>query len=340
MGEPAVDTPVSTPPTQSVASSLLEVHELHTHFRVGAQVVRAVDGVSLSIDKGETVGIVGESGSGKSVMALSLLRILPRTTAHASTGQALFAGVDLLTASERTLRGIRGRRIAMIFQDPMTSLNPMLTIGIQMTEGVRWHLKLSSGESKEYSRRILGQVGIAEPNRALAAYPHELSGGMRQRVMIGIALSCKPELLLADEPTTALDVTIQAQILDLLKEMVERLGIALILITHNLGVIAGYTQRTYIMYAGKIVEESATAELFRKPRHPYTMGLLESVPRLDLPREQRLKPIMGTPPDPLHRATGCSFAPRCPYADERSLEAEPPLEAVGPGHRVACWVKP
>jgi oligopeptide transport system ATP-binding protein len=328
-----------TRPTESHATHLLEVRDLRTHFRVGGQVVRAVDGVSFSIDKGESIGIVGESGSGKSVTALSLLRLLPRTTAHASTGLALFGGVDLLTGSESTLRRIRGRRIAMIFQDPMTSLNPMLAIGIQMTEATRWHLRLGSGESKDYSRRILRQVGIAEPDRALAAYPHELSGGMRQRVMIGIALSCNPELLLADEPTTALDVTIQAQILELLKEKAEQLGIALILITHNLGVVAGCTQRTYVMYAGKIVEEATTAELFRRPRHPYTMGLLESIPRMDRPREQRLKPIKGAPPDPLHRGTGCSFQPRCPYADAR-CEAEPPLELVGPGHRVACWVKP
>jgi oligopeptide transport system ATP-binding protein len=334
-------TTVATGATRNRQSGfLLEVEDLHTYFRLGRQTVRAVDGVSFRVGKGEAIGIVGESGCGKSVTALSLLRLLPRTTAYATSGRALFGGRDLLKASGKELQRIRGRYIGMVFQDPTTSLNPVLTIRRQMSEAIRWHLKVGAKESKERSRELLHQVGIADTKRVLSAYPHELSGGMKQRVMIGIALSCGPDLLLADEPTTALDVTIQAQILDLLREMAEKLGFAMVLITHDLGIIAGYTQRTYVMYAGKIVEEAPTPAIFRRPRHPYTFGLLESVPRLDRPRKDLLTPIEGTPPDPGAPRKGCAFAPRCRFAEPRSLEEEPPLEEVSSGHRVACWVKP
>jgi oligopeptide/dipeptide ABC transporter ATP-binding protein len=318
---------------------LLDVRDLRTHFLTRAGVVRAVDGVSFALSPGETVGLVGESGSGKSVTALSLLRLLPKGGIRMS-GSADFVGVDLLSSGERTIRRIRGRRIAMVFQDPTTALNPMLSIGLQMTEGIRVHLGVDAREAAERSVDLLRQVGISAPDRRMAAYPHELSGGMRQRVMIAIALGCEPALLLADEPSTALDVTIQAQILELLAGLAAERGIAMVLITHNMGVVASYTSRTLVMYAGKVVEEAPTATLFRNPRHPYTIGLLESIPRLRGQRAGRLASIEGTPPDPLSLPAGCSFAPRCRFAVDASRESGPPLEAVGPGHRVACWVKP
>jgi len=252
----------------------------------------------------------------------------------------MFGDVDLIKATAKRMRSVRGRKIALIFQDPMTSLNPMLTIGLQVTEGIRWHLRVSVREAHERAEHLLHQVGMADPRRVLHAYPHELSGGMRQRVMIAIALSCEPSLLLADEPTTALDVTIQAQILDLLRSLADERGLAMILITHNLGIVAGYTHRTYVMYAGEIVEEAPTQALFSKPRHPYTMGLLESVPRLDRRMTGPLKPIKGSPPSPFDRGPGCPFAPRCPFANSQSWESRPALELVGPDHMVACWVKP
>jgi oligopeptide transport system ATP-binding protein len=286
------------------------------------------------------VGLVGESGCGKSATALSLLRLIPSASGRVVGGRALFEGIDLLACSERAIRGVRGNRIGMIFQDPATSLNPMLTIQRQIGEALRTHLRVGAREAAERSMHLLQLVGIPDPKRRLAAYPHELSGGMRQRVMIAMALGCEPALVLADEPTTALDVTIQAQILELLAEMAERLGIALILITHNLGVVASYTDRTMVMYAGKIVEEAPTRELFRAPRHPYTIALLDSIPRLRGDRNALLRSIEGAPPDPLEPRRGCAFAPRCSFAEERSRQEEPTLEEVAPGHRVACWVKP
>ena len=319
--------------------ALLDVRDLRTHFTTRAGVLRAVDGVTFALRPGETVGLVGESGSGKSVTALTLLRLLPRSSVR-TTGEAVFDGIDLLRCGEREIRRVRGRRIAMVFQDPTTALNPMLTVGRQMTEGIEAHLKVSSAEAVERSIELLRQVGIPAPARRMAAYPHELSGGMKQRVMIAMALSCEPALLLADEPTTALDVTIQAQILELLAGLAAERGIAMVLITHNLGVVARYTARTLVMYAGKVVEEAPTAELFGAPRHPYTIGLLESIPRLSGERAARLTPIEGSPPDPLSLPQGCAFAPRCRFAVDESLERVPPLEAVGAGHRVACWVKP
>jgi oligopeptide/dipeptide ABC transporter ATP-binding protein len=321
------------------AQPLLDVRDLRTHFHTRSGVVRAVDGVSFAVRAGETVGLVGESGSGKSVTALSLLRLLPERRVRTS-GSAHFEGLELLHSSERAVRRIRGRRIAMVFQDPTTALNPMLSIGLQMTEGIRAHLGVHAREAAERSIDLLRQVGIPAPERRMAAYPHELSGGMRQRVMIAMALACEPSLILADEPTTALDVTIQAQILELLAGLAAERGIAMVLITHNMGVVASYTSRTLVMYAGKVVEEAPTAELFRSPRHPYTIGLLASIPRLRGERAGRLTPIEGSPPDARVARRGCAFAPRCRFAVDESLEREPPLEEVGPGHRVACWVRP
>jgi len=335
--DPRVAQPISS---ASTPVPVLDVRDLRTHFSVGGRMLRAVDGVSFSVNPGETIGLVGESGSGKSVTALSLLQLLPRTTPHVTAGSAMFGDVDLIKATAKRMRSVRGRKIALIFQDPMTSLNPMLTIGLQVTEGIRWHLRVSVREAHERAEHLLHQVGMADPRRVLHAYPHELSGGMRQRVMIAIALSCEPSLLLADEPTTALDVTIQAQILDLLRSLADERGLAMILITHNLGIVAGYTHRTYVMYAGEIVEEAPTQALFSKPRHPYTMGLLESVPRLDRRMTGPLKPIKGSPPSPFDRGPGCPFAPRCPFANSQSWESRPALELVGPDHMVACWVKP
>ncbi|MGH3004748.1 MAG: ABC transporter ATP-binding protein [Gaiellaceae bacterium] len=327
------------PPTGLAERPLLDVGDLRVHFLTGAGVLRAVDGVTFSLASGESIGIVGESGSGKSVTALSLLRLLPRGSTRVE-GHADFNGIDLLRCGEREIQRVRGRRIAMVFQDPTTALNPMLTVGLQLTEGIQAHLRVGRREARERAVDLLRQVGIPAPERRLVAYPHELSGGMRQRVMIAMALSCEPAVLLADEPTTALDVTIQAQILELLAELAAERGIAMVLITHNMGVVASYTSRTLVIYAGKVVEEAPTAELFRGPRHPYTIGLLESILRLSGDRADRLTPIEGSPPDPLALPSGCAFAPRCRFAVERSLEEEPPLEEIGPGHRVACWVKP
>lgn len=324
----------------AVSAPLLDVRELRTYFLLREGTLRAVDGVTFSVDQGETVGLVGESGSGKSVTALSLLRLFPSGLRVRVAGSALFDGADLLRCSDREIRRIRGRQIGMVFQDPTTSLNPVLTIGLQMAEGLRTHLRLRAVEVRERSIALLHQVGISEPERRLSSYPHEFSGGMRQRVMIAMALSCEPRLLLADEPTTALDVTIQAQILELLAMMAARMGVAMLLITHNLGIVAGYTRRTLVMYAGKIVEEALTVDLFSRPRHPYTMRLLESIPRLDRPRDHSLRPIEGTPPNPLQARRGCSYAPRCPFALEKCRELEPPLERLESGGHVACWVKP
>jgi oligopeptide transport system ATP-binding protein len=319
---------------------LLDVRDLRTTFLTEQGPLRAVDGVTFQVSAGETVGLVGESGSGKSVTALTVLRLLPSGAPHTVTGAVRFGDLDLLGSSERTMRHVRGRRIAMIFQDPSSALNPMLTIGRQLTEGIQAHLKLKEKDAFDRSVELLGQVGITAPRSRMSAYPHQLSGGMRQRVMIAMAVSCEPDLVLADEPTTALDVTIQAQILELLAEMAGRLGLAMVLITHNLGVVANFTSRTLVMYAGRVVEEAPTRELFRSPRHPYTLGLLKSIPRLDRERYVRLTPIEGIPPDPLALPRGCPFAPRCPHAIETCHETEPVLESVSKEHLVSCWVKP
>ncbi len=318
--------------------ALLEVRNLTTHFLTAAGVVRAVDGVSWDIREGETVALVGESGCGKSVSALSVMRLVPVPAGRIVGGQVLFKGRDLLTLSEEEMRRIRGREIAMIFQEPMTSLNPVLTVGRQLTEGLEVHLGLSPTAARRRAVELLAMVGIPDPERRLAQYPHQFSGGMRQRMMIAMALACGPSLILADEPTTALDVTIQAQILELLKDLSRRLGVAMLIITHNLGVVARYADRVNVMYAGRIIERGTARELYRNPRHPYTLGLLRSVPRLDEPRRERLAPIEGQPPDLTRLPPGCAFAPRCGFRVERCLTEAPPLEAVdADGHLAACW---
>jgi oligopeptide/dipeptide ABC transporter ATP-binding protein len=317
---------------------LLEVRDLHTEFRTGAGVVRAVDGISYSVERGETVAIVGESGSGKTAGALSILRLIPDPPGRISKGEIAFAGRDLLRLSDEEIRQVRGGEIGMIFQEPMTSLNPVLTIGRQITETIEQHRGADRAAAQRRAVELLSMVGIADPVRRLKQYPHQLSGGMRQRIMIAIALACDPKLIIADEPTTALDVTIQAQILELMKELTRRLEVALIIITHNLGVVARYANRVNVMYAGRIVESGPAAEIYHNPKHPYTLALLRSVPRLDRPRQTRLDPVEGQPPDLTRLDGGCSFRPRCRFAVEACVLSRPPLERVAEGsHLAACF---
>ena len=316
---------------------LLEIKNLHTEFRTGAGVVHAVDGVSYTVEQGETVAIVGESGSGKSVGALSILRLIPDPPGRIVRGEVLFAGRDLMQLSDAQMREVRGRDIGMIFQEPMTSLNPVLTIGRQITETLEQHHQADRAAAHQRAIELLGLVGIADPARRLKQYPHELSGGMRQRVMIAIATACNPKLVIADEPTTALDVTIQAQILELMNGLTRRLNVALIIITHNLGVVARYAKRVNVMYAGRIVESGSATAIYHNPRHPYTMALLRSVPRLDRPRQARLDPVGGQPPDLTRLDEGCAFRPRCGFAVDACGKVRPPLVPVGPaGHVSAC----
>ena len=318
-------------------ATLLDVRNLHTTFFTTAGRVRAVDGVSWDVQEGETVALVGESGCGKSVSALSIMRLVEEPAGRIESGEVIFKGRNLLSLGEEQMRGVRGREIAMIFQEPMTSLNPVLTIGRQLTEGLEIHLKMSESDARARALELLSMVGIPDPGRRLGQYPHHFSGGMRQRMMIAMALACNPSLILADEPTTALDVTIQAQILELMRDLARRLGVAMLIITHNLGVVARYADRVNVMYAGRIIERASAAELYATPRHPYTLGLLRSVPRLDEPRRARLAPIEGQPPDVTRLPPGCAFAPRCAYRVERCAEAAPPLEVFSPGHLSACW---
>jgi len=318
--------------------TLLEVRNLKTHFVTRSGVVRAVDDVSWDVGESETVALVGESGCGKSVSALSIMRLVAGPAGRIVGGQVLFKGRDLLRLSEEEMRHVRGREIGMIFQEPMTSLNPVLTIGRQLTEGLEIHLGLTPTESRRRSAELLGMVGISDPERRLSQYPHQFSGGMRQRMMIAMALACNPSLILADEPTTALDVTIQAQILELMKDLSRRFGVAMLIITHNLGVVARYADRVNVMYAGRIIERGTARELYANPRHPYTLGLLRSVPRLDEPRRARLDPIEGQPPDLMRLPSGCAFTPRCAFSVERCRVEIPPLQAVDAGgHVSACW---
>jgi oligopeptide transport system ATP-binding protein len=320
---------------------LLDIRDLHTEFRTGAGIVRAVDGVSYTVDPGETVAVVGESGSGKSVTAMSLLRLIPDPPGRITGGEVLFDGRDLLKLSEEEMRRVRGGEIGIIFQEPMTSLNPVLSIERQITETLEEHRGASPEAARARALELLRLVGIADPERRLRQYPHQLSGGMRQRVMIAIALTCEPKLIIADEPTTALDVTIQAQILELMQSLTKRLGVALIIITHNLGVVARYARRVNVMYAGRIVESGSAMSLYHNPRHPYTIALLRSVPRLDQPRRARLDPIEGSPPDLTQLDPGCSFRPRCRFAIARCAEAPPPLIPAGdPGQVSACYRAP
>ncbi|MBW8055139.1 MAG: ABC transporter ATP-binding protein [Acidiferrobacterales bacterium] len=318
-------------------AKLLEIEHLHTQFFTSAGVVEAVNDVSYDVAEGETLGLVGESGCGKSVSALSVLRLISWPPGRIVGGSIRFLGKDLLKLSDAEIRRVRGRQIAMVFQEPMTSLNPVLTIGLQITETLEHHLGMSDAQADARAVELLGMVGISDPERRLKQYPHHLSGGMRQRVMIALALSCEPKLIIADEPTTALDVTIQAQILELMKDLSKRLGVALIIITHNLGVVARYADRVNVMYAGKIVEEGTADQIYHNPHHPYTIGLLASVPRMDQHRGKRLVPIDGQPPDLTKLDNGCAYRPRCRWAIDRCANEIPPLEHVGDGQKAACF---
>jgi len=323
-----------------VQSAILRIRNLKTEFHTPEGVVRAVDGVDLTVREGTVLGLVGESGSGKTVTILSLLRLIPRPPGRIASGQVLFHDIDLLTLEENEMRRIRGKRIAMIFQEPMTSLNPVFTIGTQISEMLLLHQGMTRLAALQRTIELLELVGIPSADKRVKEYPHQLSGGMRQRVMIAMAISCNPELILADEPTTALDVTIQAQILVLLEKLRENLGMAMILVSHDLGVIAQVAHEVAIMYAGRIVETAKTGELFEHPLHPYTQGLMASLPHFDLTgkRQQRLMAIPGTVPKLSDLPSGCKFTPRCGFAIPHCTQEEPPLKELRPGHQVRCWV--
>jgi oligopeptide transport system ATP-binding protein len=319
------------------ADVILDIHDLRTFFRLDDAIVKAVDGVSFSVRRGETLGIVGESGSGKSVACLSALGLVPRPPAFHPTGQVLFLGQDLLKLGERQLQTLRGNRIAMIFQDPMTSLNPYLRVSRQLTEVLEVHKSATPAEARRAAIAMLERVGIPDAARRIDNYPHQFSGGMRQRVMIAMALLCEPEVLFADEPTTALDVTIQAQILELIAELQDSFGTAVVLVTHDLGVVAGTTDRVAVMYAGRIVEEGTTDDVLSSPKHPYTLGLLDSLPRIDAAADGPLPAIPGLPPDLGHLPSGCPFHPRCSRVLDPCREEYPPRIAVSSTHSAACF---
>ena len=316
---------------------LLEIKNLKTQFHTAQGIVRAVDDVSLVVNEAETVGLVGESGCGKSVSALSIMRLVQTPPGEIAGGEILFEGRDLLKLSGDEMRHVRGKEIGMVFQEPMTSLNPTLTIGRQITEPLEIHLGMSRSQAVTRAAELLDLVGIPDPVSRLRDHAHQLSGGQRQRVMIAIALSCNPKLLIADEPTTALDVTIQAQILELMLRLTTEFNAALLIITHNLGVVARYADRVIVMYAGKIRESAPAAELYRQPSHPYTVGLLNSVPRLDVPPSARLASIEGEIPDPMNLPPACAFEPRCEWAVDRCRESHPNLTPVSESHVSACW---
>jgi oligopeptide/dipeptide ABC transporter ATP-binding protein len=321
-----------------VVSRLLEIDDLQTYFFSTAGIVKAVDGISYDVNEGETIAIVGESGCGKSVSALSILRLIADPPGRIVGGSIRFGGRDLLELSDEQIREVRGKEIAMVFQEPMTSLNPVLTIGRQLTETLEQHLDLTHEQAVARAIELLSIVGISDPKRRLKQYPHHFSGGMRQRVMIAIALCCEPKLIIADEPTTALDVTIQAQILELMKDLTRRLGVALIVITHNLGIVARYADRVNVMYAGRIIESGSARDIYHRPHHPYTLALLRSVPRIDQPRRARLDPVEGQPPDLTRLDAGCAFRTRCSFAVSRCATESPPLApASSPAHLAACW---
>ena len=319
-----------------MSSTLLEVKDLQTYFFTDRGTVKAVDGVSFDVQKGETLGIVGESGSGKSVTAASIMQLVPSPPGDIVGGEINFKDENLLDLKMKRIRKIRGNEISMIFQEPMTSLNPVYTIGEQISEVLRLHQGLNKDEALEKSIDMLEKVGIPSPEERVHEHPHQLSGGMRQRVMIAMALACNPELLIADEPTTALDVTIQAQILELMDELRDEFNTSIILITHNLGVIAEVADKVAVMYGGRIVEQTDTVTLYKDPEHPYTAGLIKSIPKIE-GSEGKLKPIKGTVPDPLNFPKGCKFANRCNYAEEKCWAEEPDLEEVKPDHYVRCW---
>jgi oligopeptide transport system ATP-binding protein len=317
---------------------VLEIEDLRTEFHTHDGVVHAVNGVSYKLREGETLGIVGESGCGKSVSMLSVMRLLPEPPAKIKPGKVEFRGKDVFSLSEDEMRDLRGSQIAMIFQDPMTSLNPVLTIGHQLKEPLQVHLGMSDEDATARAAELMKLVGIPEADSRLADYPHQFSGGMRQRVMIAMALACNPTLLIADEPTTALDVTIQAQIVDLVNRLQDHFGMSLIWITHDLGVTAALVDRIVVMYAGFIVEDATVDELYEDPRHPYTFALLKSLPRVDGSRDATLEVIEGLPPDLIDLPKGCPFAARCDFAMDKCREENPPLEEIKPGHKIACWV--
>ena len=330
--QPANDRSVSVNP-------LLEVRNLRTWFQTDRGLFRAVDGISFNVARGRTVGLVGESGCGKSVTSLSLMGLVPSPPGQVSADTISFEGQNLLGMSAPARRLLRGGRMAMVFQEPMTSLNPVHTVGRQIVEAIRAHSALSPADARARALEVLDLVRIPSPAQRFDDFPHHLSGGMRQRVMIAMALACEPALLIADEPTTALDVTIQAQILELLRDLQQRLGMAILMITHDLGVIAELADEVIVMYAGQIVESAPVSELFEDPQHPYTIGLLGSIPRLDVER-QRLATIEGNVPSPARQPPGCRFAPRCPFSDARCHAQMPPLRAMGPAHQLACWKAP
>ncbi len=318
-------------------TTLLSVRDLQTRFYTQEGVVKAVNGISYDLNEGETIGIVGESGCGKSVSVLSMMRLIPTPPGKITGGEVLFEGRDLLKMDGEEIRHVRGNRIAMIFQDPMTSLNPVLTIGRQVSEALEVHLGMDKAQARKRSIELLEMVGIPLADQRIRDYPHQFSGGMRQRVMIAMALSCNPQILIADEPTTALDVTIQAQIVELVKRLRQEIGMAVVWITHDLGVVAGLVDRVNVMYAGFIVETGPVHSIYARPRHPYTIGLLGSLPRLDASTHLKLKSIEGLPPDLVASTPGCPFAPRCDYAVDRCLQENPGLESVGLDHQAACW---
>jgi oligopeptide transport system ATP-binding protein len=318
-------------------SKLLQVRDLETRFYTQDGVVQAVNGVNYDLGEGETLGIVGESGCGKSVSVLSMMRLIPSPPGKITGGKVLFEERDLLKMDSDEIRHIRGNRIAMIFQDPMTSLNPVLTIGRQVGESLEVHMGMDKAQARRRSIELLEMVGIPQADQRIRDYPHQFSGGMRQRVMIAMSLSCNPQILIADEPTTALDVTIQAQIVELVKRLRDEIGMAVIWITHDLGVVAGLVDRVNVMYAGYIVETGPVKDIYARPRHPYTIGLLGSLPRLDESMHEKLTSIEGLPPDLIAPPPGCPFAPRCAYVTERCQIENPTLEAVGRDHQAACW---
>ena len=324
------DTPYMKP--------LLEVSDLVTRFHTPEGTVHAVNSVSFQLHEGETLGVVGESGCGKSVTMLSLLRLIPQPPGEIARGEAQFMGRDLLKLQMDQLREVRGAQIAMVFQDPMTSLNPVMTIGSQLSESLIEHLGMTRQQARNRSGELLSRIGIPDAGKRLDDYPHQFSGGMRQRVMIAMALACNPQVLIADEPTTALDVTIQAQIIDLVKRLRSELGMAVIWITHDLGIVAGIAQRVIVMYAGFVVERADVKELYANPRHPYTLGLMGAVPRVDRGDRHRLANILGRPPDLLTQPRACPFAPRCPFSMEKCWQENPQLREVGSRHEIACWV--
>jgi oligopeptide transport system ATP-binding protein len=328
---------LSVPPKEVRTRHLLEVRDLRTEFVTDDGVIHAVNGISFHVDEGETLAIVGESGSGKSVAMLSVMRLIPEPPGRIVSGEILFEGVDLRRLDRDSMRRLRGSRMAMIFQEPLSSLNPVFTIGDQIGEPLRIHLRLSARAVRERSIELLSMVNIPNPERILESYPHQLSGGMCQRVMLAIAISCEPRLLIADEPTTALDITTQAQLLELVSRLRDELRMAVVWITHDLGVVAGLADRVQVMYAGRIVETAGVDELYANPLHPYTIGLLRCIPRLDEERIERLASIPGTPPDMRTLPPGCPFAPRCSFVLDRCWAENPSLESVGAAHQRACW---